>query len=278
MPVGDRLEQVGPDLLSRLAVHRQAFLVLKRPDRTGDDHVVRAFGPEGPQHRGVTAVPAESPGRRDVRGRQLLGRVRRLDRGPARRPGQRQVTELGEQLFQPQGGIGPGRELADEPSGEVAARARLGPGGRAHPGRAGRDAERHRGVLGVPSGGGEDGRAALDLPGAGYRGGQLGHRGAVRQRRREADLDGHGPIDVGGAGTRCDRCHLQRRSRMRRRSWREDATDVVRSVVLPGPTSRTATPAMTTSAAEAAVIRTDFFFARGRPAPRPDATRRNQSE
>src|SRR5450755_3427874 len=61
-------------------------------------------------------------------------------------------------------------------------------------------------------------------------------------------------------------------------SWREDATDVVRSVVLPGPTRRTATPAMTTSAAEAAVIRTDFFLARGRPAPRPDAKRRNQSE
>ena len=61
-------------------------------------------------------------------------------------------------------------------------------------------------------------------------------------------------------------------------SWREDATDVVRSVILPGPTSRTATPAMTTSAAEAAVIRTDFFLTRGRPAPRPDAKRRNQSE
>jgi hypothetical protein len=61
-------------------------------------------------------------------------------------------------------------------------------------------------------------------------------------------------------------------------SRREDATDVVSSVILPGPTSTMATPAMTTSAAEAAVIRTDFFLGRGRPAPRPDAKRRNQSE
>ena len=54
----------------------------------------------------------------------------------------------------------------------------------------------------------------------------------------------------------------------------EAATDVVRNAVFPGVTSRTATPAMTTTAADTAVISADF---RGRLAPRPGTRRRNQS-
>jgi hypothetical protein len=58
---------------------------------------------------------------------------------------------------------------------------------------------------------------------------------------------------------------------------RDAATDVVRTVVWPGPTASTTRPATSTSTAAAPVITTDLL-ARERPVPRCTVRRRNQPE
>jgi hypothetical protein len=58
---------------------------------------------------------------------------------------------------------------------------------------------------------------------------------------------------------------------------REAATDVVRTVVWPGPTASTTRPATSTSAAATPVITRDLL-ARERPVPRCAVRRRNQPE
>ena len=72
LALGDRVQQVRPDLRAGVAVHGEAHVVLERADRPADQDVVRPDGPLAGQRAGVAGVEGERARGRVV-GRGELG-------------------------------------------------------------------------------------------------------------------------------------------------------------------------------------------------------------
>jgi hypothetical protein len=214
LALGHRGQQVGPHGLAGVPVHGQSLYRLEGPDRPGVEDVGRACRPLVGQVGRVVTVPAERARGCVVRGGQLgVGVLRADDRAGLRRPGERQVAELREQLLQAQGAERAGGEALGHARAEQPAGARAASAHRDHPGLAARDLDRDLGVLEVTDRRGEHRRVALHLPLARNRGRQLRHRGAGRQRRGELHPDRRRPVHPLGPRTRANGQHLQRNGR-----------------------------------------------------------------